>query len=392
MGGEGHEPHHPPEHAVQLGPTVWAPEITGRETVAEIIERMTAYVGREMRNGYRIFRRMVEEDHAIVLVFSGAMASAGLVGSTIIPLVRRGIVDAICTTHANVYHDLQRVCTHEFREVDPNAGDLALRGAGQTRIYDHVFPEETLLDADRLVQEIVLQELFQEAMTTPTFHRRLANRLEAIALQRNDAFQDRVAGTLVAVAAHHSVPMFCGAPQDASIWLNVAYLEARGRLGLGPKCELSIDLAQDIREFAAYHLLAKEHGTKKLSVLIFGGGVPKNYALQPEPFLSQVCGIATDGYDCDVQVCDAHVQNGGLSSCPAGEAHTWGKTSEACVLQGSQYVFADASLVAPLYVSALLGEMQNGTLRPKTPRRFLSRRGDALRLFDEKLHAAGVVS
>ncbi|MDW8141577.1 MAG: deoxyhypusine synthase family protein, partial [Candidatus Bipolaricaulota bacterium] len=106
---------------------------------------------------------------------------------------------------------------------------------------------------------------------------------------------------------------------------------------------------------------------------------PKNYSLQPEPYLSQICGLETEGYDCDVQICDAHVQNGGLSSCTAGEAHTWGKVS-AEFQKNSQYVFAEVTSVFPFMVHALL---QAG-LRKK-PRRLLDHRDEALSLLDRAL-------
>ena len=66
---------------------------------------------------------------------------------------------------------------------------------------------------------------------------------------------------------------------------------------------------------------------KPMAVWILGGGVPKNYTLQGEPLLDQILGVPTHGFDIDVQFCVDPVDNGALSSCPAGEGHTWGKVS-----------------------------------------------------------------
>ena len=74
---------------------------------------------------------------------------------------------------------------------------------------------------------------------------------------------------------------------------------------------------------------------KPMAVWILGGGVPKNYTLQGEPLLDQILGVPTHGFDIDVQFCVDPVDNGALSSCPAGEGHTWGKVSAESVESGS---------------------------------------------------------
>src|SRR5690606_1211857 len=84
-----------------------------------------------------------------------------------------------------------------------------------------------------------------------------------------------------------------------------------------------------------------------------GGGVPKNYTLQGEPTLSQIFGLDARGFDVDVQFCVDPVDNGALSSCPAGEGHTWGKVSAECVDTSSVYVHTDVTAVFPWLVYTL---------------------------------------
>lgn len=352
------------------GPRVEGAPITGSETTSELLHTaFGAFVGRELRTGYEIIRRMIEEDHTIVLALSGAMTPASLHTTCLIPLIKAGIIDILVTTGANIYHDLQRAIDGEFFAIDPNIGDIRLRRSGLTRIYDLVFPEDDLYRTDKFVQELLTQEAFQHRMTTPQFHDLLGQYTAKL-------LKKKAREHSLTVQAHlHRVPIFCGAPQDGSIYLNVAYLKRK----LGERFQFSIDIETDIHEFGAYHWLAKHRWSKKLSIIILGGGVPKNYSLQPEPYLSQICGLETEGYDCDVQICDAHVQNGGLSSCTAGEAHTWGKVS-AEFQKNSQYVFAEVTSVFPFIVHALLQEGLK-----KKPRRLLDRRDEALRLLDRAL-------
>jgi hypothetical protein len=91
-----------------------------------------------------------------------------------------------------------------------------------------------------------------------------------------------------------------------------------------------------------------------MAVFILGGGVPKNYTLQGEPLLDQILGVPTDGFDIDVQFCVDPVDNGALSSCPAGEGHTWGKVSAEACRDARCTCHADVTAVFPWLVHALM--------------------------------------
>jgi len=347
--------------------------ITGKETTAELLDKaFGAFVGREVKTAHKIIRRMIKENHTVVLSLSGAMTPADFGASCIIPLMKAGLIDILVTTGANLYHDMQRLVSDQWFEVDPNFGDVALRKKRLTRIYDTVFPDRDLFDTDKTVLEIFSHKDFSRTMTTSEFHFLLGKHLA----ERGKKINKKALEKSVLFQAHKlGIPIFCGAPQDGSIFLNMALMKR-----LNPdKYKFSLDLETDIHEFASYHYLAKAKSPKKLSIIILGGGVPKNYSLQGEPYLGQICDIDVGGYDSDVQICDAHLQNGGLSSCTAAEAHTWGKTSEEC-LKSSQYVFADVTSVFPFITHALLQE----SLR-KEPRRLLEKREEALRLLDKAL-------
>ncbi|KKT24906.1 MAG: Deoxyhypusine synthase [Parcubacteria group bacterium GW2011_GWA2_43_9b] len=358
-----------------VGKRVLSEPITGSETTAQLFEKaFGAYVGREVKNAYQIIKRMIEKDHTIVLAISGAMTPADFGVSCIIPLIKSGIVDIITTTGANLYHDLQRQESDNWYEVNPNQGDVKLRKAGWTRIYDTGFPEDDLWETDNLVVDLVRRSDFAHSMTTTEFHYLLGRHLARYGKRRfKRADLNR---SLLVQAYRNGVPIFCGAPQDGSIFLNLAFLKKK----LGHKYKFGINLEDDIHEFGAYHYFAKNKFSKKLSIIILGGGVPKNYSLQPEPYLAQICDIDVGGYDMDVQICDAHVQNGSLSSCTASEAHTWGKTSEDCI-KSSQYVFSDVTAVFPFIVHAL---MQEGLERE--PRRLFDQRKEAVAFLDKALH------
>jgi len=357
-----------------VGRRVIGEPITGNETTVQLFDKaFGAYVGREVKNAYEIIKRMIEKDHTIVLAFSGAMTPADIGVSCIVPMIKAGYVDIITTTGANLYHDLQRQESDDWFEVNPNQGDIRLRKAGWTRVYDTAFPEDDLWTTDNLVIDLVRRPDFSRSMTTTQFHHLLGRHLARFGKRRyKRADLNR---SILVQAYRNRIPVFCGAPQDGTIFLNLAFLKRK----LGHRYKFSIDLEEDIHEFGAYHYFSKNRWSKKLSVIILGGGVPKNYSLQPEPYLEQICDIEVGGYDMDVQICDAHVQDGGLSSATPGEGYTWGKTSEDC-LKNSQYVFADVTGVFPFIVHALL---QEGVEREC--RHLLDYRDEAMAFLDKAL-------
>jgi deoxyhypusine synthase len=322
--------------------------ITGKESPHDLLQHaFGAYVGRQERTAYELMRRSMQEDCSIFLTLSGAMTPAGLHQSCLIPLIERGVISALTTTGANLYHDAHRIIGHAIREVNPNAGDLQLRLARIIRIYDLGFWEEALLDTDRLFSALMLRPDYQRRMTTPEFHALLGRDLYA--MERALKVKQH---SLLATCWQHAVPIFVGAVQDGSIFLNAVKLRR-----LYPDTfKFEIDINEDVYSMAAMQHWARHHGSKRLAIWILGGGVPKNYTLQGEPLLDQILFVPTTGFDIDVQFCVDPVDNGALSSCPAGEGHTWGKVSVEAVEAGSVYVHCDVTAVFPWITHALLSD------------------------------------
>ena len=119
-------------------------------------------------------------------------------------------------------------------------------------------------------------------MTTPELHYLLGARLAEI---------EKALGvkepSLLSTAYKYGVPIFVGAVQDGSIFLNIVKLK---RL-LGESFRLEIDVNDDVFEMGAmqHHCFATLK--KPMAVWILGGGVPKNYTLQGEPLLDQILGV-----------------------------------------------------------------------------------------------------
>ena len=340
--------------------------ITGKESARDIIANMfPAYVGRQERTAFELMQRSSQDDCCTFVTMSGAMTPAGLHQSCLIPLIERGLVDCLTTTGANLYHDAHRIIGHRIREIDPNAGDLEYRLSRIIRIYDLGFWEETLLETDKLFSALLLGEEFQRTMTTTELHYLLGAKIAEI-----ETALGVDSPSLLSTCWRYGIPIFVGAVQDGSIFLNIVKLK---RL-YGDKFKLVIDVNDDVFEMGAMQHHCFGILKKKMAIWILGGGVPKNYTLQGEPLLDQILGVPTHGFDFDVQFCVDPVDNGALSSCPAGEGHTWGKVSAESVQYGSVYVHCDITAVFPWITYALLSDARVH----KKHRRLYDARGSAV--------------
>jgi deoxyhypusine synthase len=336
--------------------------IDGSEAPHELLaSAFPAFVGRQLRTAYELMDRSILSGHTVFLTMSGAMTPAGLHRSSVIPLIQAGLVDVLTTTGANLYHDAHRVIGHRIREIHPDIGDRALREARVIRIYDLAFDERVLLETDQLFARLLMSPPFQRRMSTPELHNELGRMIGAL-----EAELGVDQPSLLSTCHAAGVPIFVGAPQDGSIFLNVVKLKAL----LGDGFAFSLDVAQDVFDMAAIQWVAQNES--ETAVWILGGGVPKNYTLQGEPTLSQIFELDARGFDVDVQFCVDPVDNGALSSCPAGEGHTWGKVSAECVQTSSVYVHTDLTAVFPWLVHALFAQ---GRKRPH--RRMMDRLAEA---------------
>jgi deoxyhypusine synthase len=347
--------------------------ITGAERPDELLaSAFPAFVGRQIRTAWELMVRSIEDDATVFATLSGAMTPAGIHRSCIVPMIENGLIDVLTTTGANLYHDAHRVIGHRIREVRPDVDDTALRAARIIRIYDLGFEERALLDTDVLFAKMLLRPEFQRAMTTVETNRLLGEQLFQLEAELGVAEP-----CLLSACYQAGVPIFVGAPQDGSIFLNVVKLKAL----LGDDFGYSLDAAADVYVMAALQWLAQLRGTT--AAWIFGGGVPKNYTLQGEPTLSQIFELDARGFDIDIQICVDPVDNGALSSCPAGEGHTWGKVSAECVESSSVYVHCDVTAVLPWLTSALLA-----TDHRRKPKALVDRLGDAIAALDRAVRGS----
>jgi deoxyhypusine synthase len=331
--------------------------IRGDMSVPDLIDSaFLAYNAGRLQEGCRLYvERMLDDDVTVGVTLTGALTPAGLGMSTLIPLIEAGFVDWIISTGANLYHDAHFGLGLAMHKGNPAVSDIVLREAEVVRIYDIFFDYSVLLDTDAFFRLIIRSEEFQRTMSTAEFHHLCGK----FVLERQKALNQE-GKSLLATCYEYDVPVYTSSPGDSSIGMNVAAGQLQGN-------QLAIDVSRDVNETAALVLDAKRGGGKS-AILIFGGGSPKNFALQTEPQIQEVLGIEEKGHDYFLQFTDARPDTGGLSGATPAEAVSWGKV-DPDRLPDAVVCYTDSTIALPL-----LGTYALGRHKPREPKRLFRRR------------------
>jgi deoxyhypusine synthase len=335
--------------------------LEGRTSVREMVDEVFAasgFNGRRLAEACQLYSRMLRENVTVALTLAGAMTPIGMSG----PIIQNGFVDFIISTGANLYHDLHRpfecpVVQGEFR-VDDN--DLAKQGIA--RIYDtFIADDETLMTTDKVVQAAVERIERNKPISTAQLHRTLG-----LAVAEKAPHPEK---SLLAVAARYDVPVYCSAPGDSSIAMNLIIPHFFGE-------PIQIDPLRDVIETTAIVAASKKNGAIEV-----GGGSPKNFYMQTQPTLWQILRQQSKkGHDYFIQLTTDAPHWGGLSGATPQEARSWGKLRDATV--NNVVVYSCASITFPLLCQYVLT-----TNKPRKPRRLLRRVTDFVRDLSERVQA-----
>jgi deoxyhypusine synthase len=325
------------------------------QSVHEIFEHcLPAFGGGILRRVYSILDRAIGMQCPLTVSIAGPVTVSGQHQAWLIPLLETGWVAYLSTTDAVCYHDGHRSLNEHTEdpiyEVPIFGDDGKLRDEGVIRVTDMGFDEAVLLDQDKFLTAVLARPEFQKKMTGTELRYRLG------AYYGQQEHRNRVPPGLLSTCNRLGIPIFVGAPADGSVFLNSMKLWAMKQAGLIADYAFDLDLHAEVFEACAYHHWGLfESDAKSIATLILGGGVPKNYNLQPEPALGQVLGLPNvRGYEFDVQITTAPVTDGSLSSCPPAEAVTWGKVDKETYQQSTESLPGDYSMMMPFIVKALM--------------------------------------
>jgi deoxyhypusine synthase len=324
------------------------PRPIGRDSsFVELVKSMYAYNSGRFREACDLYAlKMLEADVTVGMSIAGALSPAGLDIRCFIPMMREGWVDWIVATGANLYHGCHFSLNLPLYKGSYLFNDVELRKEGIIRIYDIVFDEEVLFKTDDFIRETIKKDEFQREMGSAEFHNLLGRhvREEEKRLGLQEAYSFPGPYSILSAAYEYGVPVFTSSPGDSSIGMVIAAEVMRGN-------KLRIDPSSDVTYAAA---IVHEAGLRgKNSVVIVGGGSPKNFLLQTGPQISQMLYLDFRGHDYFLQMTDARPDTGGLSGATPSEGVSWGKV-DPTKLPDDIVLYNDSTLVLPLLVGYLM--------------------------------------
>ncbi|MEP7218513.1 MAG: deoxyhypusine synthase family protein, partial [Bacteroidota bacterium] len=279
-----------------------------------------------------------DKDCMVVMTLAGAMVPGGM-EETITQLIEHGIIHALVSTGANISHSMVNHADAQNQGHYVGAvsvDDAELYEHHINRIYDTFLPEEGYHEGEMLL-EAILKRYFADHEIDP---------MQPWLIRPQELF--RLVGSalaamgklgVLAAAARHDVPIFCGATTDSEFALNLVKYNLRNNW------RIVLDELADVNVFA-HSLLAKERG----GTIIVGGGVPRNWAQQAWPLLDMTGATERHGYDRTVRIFTDSPAWGGLSGCTISESVSWGKYTEDAITAEVQ---CDATIALPLLTTGL---------------------------------------
>ena len=144
-------------------PDILPPKINKGMSVSEILDIFgaTSFEARNVHRGALLYQRMINGDDTIWLGIAGAGIAGGM-GGMIISLLEAGFVDVMCSTGAQVYHDLHFAFDLPVKAISPMMDDNMLRQHGDTRIYDIGIREKETLEAQDAIIRQFVKESFED--------------------------------------------------------------------------------------------------------------------------------------------------------------------------------------------------------------------------------------
>jgi deoxyhypusine synthase len=355
----------PSDSLFEGSPDILPPTLDRGMSIRDLVEALgrTSFEARNVWRGARLMERMVGDGDVIWLGIAGAGIAGGM-GRMVASLMEAGFLDVICSTGAQVYHDLHFAFGLPVKAVSPHQDDNDLRRRGDTRIYDIGIRERETLEAQDEILRAFVRERWREELSERTLSSWEFNRALGRWVLERSPHPER---SFTAAAARLGIPIFWDSLANHSIAMNLVRTDREG-------FPVVLSAQKDIFDSAAIVYDSKQTGFVEL-----GGGGPKNFIQQTGPTISQILGVHFEGADRGLQIGTAVEREGSLSSCTFGEAVTWGKYQEA-EEQKLVQIWGEYSVLFPLLAAFVLE-----TCEPCRPGNLVSRMGDVVKRLEEAL-------
>jgi deoxyhypusine synthase len=294
--------------------------------------------------------RHLDRGGSMLVTIAGAMSTAEI-GLSLAEMIRRGKVQAISCTGANLEEDIFNLVAHdhyvrvpEYRQLTP-ADEKALLDRHMNRVTDTCIPEG---EAMRRIESAVLRHWVEKDRKGQRLfpHEFMYEIIRDGSIKQH--YQIDPKDSWMVAAAEKNLPMFVPGWEDSTL----------GNMYSGHCISGDVKNVHTVRTGIEYMIELADWYTRtsvKSSIGFFqiGGGIAGDFPICVVPMLHQDLrrtGVPLWGYFC--QISDSTTSYGSYSGAVPNEKITWGKLG----LDTPKHIIeSDASIVAPLMFAYILG-------------------------------------
>jgi deoxyhypusine synthase len=293
----------------------------------------------------------LEAGGGMMVTLAGAMSTAEL-GLSLAEMIRRGKVQAISCTGANLEEDIFNLVAHDHYVRIPGYRDLtaadeeALLARHLNRVTDTCIPEE---EAIRRIEHVVLDHwLAADAAGERYFpHEFMYQVLRSGRLVEH--YQIDPKDSWLLAAAERDLPIIVPGWEDSTLGNIYASHCITGEI----KNVHTVRTGIEYMAYLAEWYQAQAAAGVSIGFFQIGGGIAGDFPICVVPMLEQdlrITDIPRWGYFC--QISDSTTSYGSYSGAVPNEKITWGKLAA----DTPKFVIeSDATIVAPLIFAMVLG-------------------------------------
>jgi len=259
-----------------------------------------------------------ERDYTVFLTLAGPLVPGGL-KYIVRDLIEQEYVNAVVTTGANMVHDMVEALGFRHYIGTFLAQDEELKDKEIGRIGDIYIEQDAFKGLEEWMSETLesIPESKRERISTTELLFEIGKRISD-------------PESILATAAKKGVPIISPGLVDSIAGFHMWMYSQDKKLRIDPLLD-------------THTIVDIVYESKKVGMIILGGGWPKHYALFANTF--------RDGVDRAIQITMDRPEPGGLSGATLKEAISWGKVKP----EGKEVtVICDATIAFPLIVASAL--------------------------------------
>jgi deoxyhypusine synthase len=321
-------------------------------TISEFMEmHFRHYNARETLNAAKAFKKFVGEENGAMLVsLAGAMSTAEI-GVSLAEMIRRGKVQAISCTAANLEEDLFNLFAHdEYKVIDDWRAlsvedEVALRDAGYNRVTDTCIPETVMKHMQSRLIKYWRKAADEGSSYFP--YEYMFMLLDEPELRQHYKIP-REHSWMIA-AKEMGIPVFSPGIEDSTLGNMFTARVMDGSVSSHHALKSGTQQLEHLAQW--YRLISQE---RKVGFFQIGGGIAGDFAICVVPMLIQDMEERdTRRWAYFAQISDAETSYGGYSGAVPNEKITWNKLTEETP---RFMIHSDACIVAPLIFAYVLGQ------------------------------------